>query len=68
LASAVDALIDNIFAYTDAGVPFIVTLRWCGDRAELVIADGGVGLPTNAAAANRSDRVSNGQGLVNSRR
>jgi signal transduction histidine kinase len=64
----VDALIENVLAHTDAGVPFLVSLRQHEGRAELTIADGGDGLSQAVESAVRADQTSGGKGLVKARR
>lgn len=49
LGDVVDICIDNVFAHTDDGVNFAVSLTRQDDQAVLVISDEGPGFPTAAA-------------------
>lgn len=65
LTDVVDVLIDNVFAHTPDGTGFAVSLHTAADRAVLVVADEGPGLP----AGGREQRPgSSGLGLDIARR
>jgi signal transduction histidine kinase len=75
LAACVDALLGNVFAHTDEGVPFSVLLSAAGDGVRLVVADSGPGFPASAggtlagaAERGRSGAGSTGLGLDIARR
>jgi signal transduction histidine kinase len=44
-AAAVDVLLGNVFTHTPEGTGYAVTVRRVGDREQVVVADGGAGLP-----------------------
>jgi signal transduction histidine kinase len=68
LATATDALLENVLAHTPEGVPFTVRLTPTTDGARLEISDDGPGLPDDALIRGRSDRGSSGLGLDIARR
>jgi signal transduction histidine kinase len=68
LAAAVDALLENVVAYTPEGTPFAVSLSTMDGGARLVVSDSGPGLPDGAGVRGRSDRGSTGLGLDIARR
>jgi signal transduction histidine kinase len=68
LAAAVDALLENVIAYTPEGTPFAVSLSTVDGGARLVVSDSGPGLPDGAGVRGRSDRGSTGLGLDIARR
>lgn len=68
LATAVDALVENVIAHTPEGTAFFVGLIATEDGAELTVADDGPGLPADAVVRGRSDRGSSGLGLDIARR
>ncbi len=68
LASATDALLENVFAHTPEGVSFAVHLEPTADGARLEISDDGPGLPDDGLFRGRSDRGSTGLGLDIARR
>jgi signal transduction histidine kinase len=68
LAAAVDALLGNVFAHTDEGVAFSVTLRARPDGAELVVEDHGTGFEPAAERRGVSGAGSTGLGLDIARR
>ena len=68
LAAAVDALLENVVAYTPEGTPFAVSLSTVDGGARLVVSDSGPGLPDGAGIRGRSDRGSTGLGLDIARR
>jgi signal transduction histidine kinase len=60
----VDVLLDNVFAHTDPGVGFGVTVRRTPGLIELVIEDDGPGLPAaDQLGRGRSSAGSTGLGL-----
>ncbi|GGM07565.1 ATP-binding protein [Dactylosporangium sucinum] len=63
LAATVDALLGNVFAHTDEGVGFAVTLRRSGLGAVLVVDDEGPGFPPEAGGRGVSGAGSTGLGL-----
>jgi signal transduction histidine kinase len=63
LAAAVDALLANVFAHTDEGVGFRVTVRVEERQAVLVVADDGPGFGSAVATRGRSGGGSTGLGL-----
>jgi signal transduction histidine kinase len=65
LTDVVDVLIDNVFAHTVDGTPFVVTLTALAGRVSLVVADEGQGL-VGAAPGDRPG--STGLGLDIARR
>lgn len=72
LATAVDALIENVIAHTDEGTAFAVSVRseTADDRPMVVVsvADEGPGLAPGVGVRGRSDRGSTGLGLDIARR
>lgn len=68
LATATDALLENVLAHTPEGVAFAVRLEPSADGARLEISDAGPGLPGDALIRGRSDRGSSGLGLDIARR
>jgi len=68
LATAVDALLENVIAHTPEGTPFAVSLSTVDGGASLVVSDYGPGLPDGAGVRGRSDRGSSGLGLDIARR
>ncbi|MET7401401.1 HAMP domain-containing sensor histidine kinase [Dactylosporangium sp. NPDC005572] len=63
LAATVDALLGNVFAHTDEGAGFAVTLRRSGSGAVLVVDDEGPGFPPAAGGRGVSGAGSTGLGL-----
>lgn len=63
LATALDALLENVFAHTADGVPLAVRLVAEPGGAILQVSDEGPGFEPAAAARGRSDRGSSGLGL-----
>lgn len=63
LASAVDALLENVFAHTADGVAMAVRLAPDAGGAILQVSDEGPGFEPAAAVRGRSDRGSSGLGL-----
>ncbi|WP_432827696.1 sensor histidine kinase [Dactylosporangium sp. CA-092794] len=68
LAAAVDALLGNVFAHTDEGVGFAVTLRAAAGGATLSVEDEGPGFDPAAGARGVSGGGSSGLGLDIARR
>jgi signal transduction histidine kinase len=68
LATAVDALLENVIAHTPEGTDFSVGLFATEDGARLEIGDAGPGIPEDADVRGRSDRGSSGLGLDIARR
>ncbi|SIR06337.1 HAMP domain-containing sensor histidine kinase [Micromonospora avicenniae] len=68
LAAAVDALLGNVFAHTPDGTPFTVRLAVADGQVVLTVADGGPGLPADAARRGASAAGSTGLGLDIARR
>ncbi|MEU4676209.1 HAMP domain-containing sensor histidine kinase [Micromonospora sp. NPDC023737] len=68
LAAAVDALLGNVFAHTPDGTPFTVRLAVADGQVVLTVADGGPGLPADAARRGASPAGSTGLGLDIARR
>ncbi|MER7442350.1 sensor histidine kinase [Micromonospora avicenniae] len=68
LAAAVDALLGNVFAHTPDGTPFTVRLAVADGQVVLTVADGGPGLPADAARRGKSAAGSTGLGLDIARR
>ncbi|WP_432988155.1 HAMP domain-containing protein [Dactylosporangium sp. CA-233914] len=68
LAAAVDALLGNVFAQTEEGIGFAVTLRAEPGRTLLVVADEGPGFDPAAGARGVSGGGSTGLGLDIARR
>jgi signal transduction histidine kinase len=64
LRDVVDILIDNVFAHTDEGVAFSVTLRSAGDRLRLVVADSGCGTGAAPRAGQRPGSTGLGLDIV----
>lgn len=66
LASALDALLENVLSHTPEGTPFGVVLADVPDAdgfVSLEVTDDGPGLPAGAHERGRSDRGSSGLGL-----
>lgn len=66
LASALDALLENVLSHTPEGTAFAVTLADAPDGEDFVsldVVDKGPGLPAGAHERGRSDRGSSGLGL-----
>lgn len=63
LAAAVDALLGNVFAHTDDGTPFAVTLAVEGGFAVLTVADAGPGIAGEMVGRGVSRAGSTGLGL-----
>lgn len=63
LASALDALLENVVAHTPEGTDLALRLQGVGPTAVLTVEDGGPGIPGGAASRGRSDRGSSGLGL-----
>lgn len=68
LAAAVDALLENVIAYTPEGTSFAVRLTRADGGGVLEVSDDGPGLPADAHVRGRSDRGSTGLGLDIARR
>lgn len=68
LATAVDALLENVIAHTPEGTDFSVGLFATEDGARLEVGDAGPGIPDDADVRGRSDRGSSGLGLDIARR
>jgi signal transduction histidine kinase len=70
LADVIDVLIDNVFAYTEEGVPLDVTVAAePGGGASLTVEDGGPGLPSaDVVGRGSSGAGSSGLGLDIARR
>ncbi|MDT4956608.1 MAG: hypothetical protein QOD31_407 [Pseudonocardiales bacterium] len=68
VATATDALLENVLAHTPEGVPFAVRLERTADGARLEVSDEGAGLPDDGLFRGRSDRGSTGLGLDIARR
>ncbi|WP_433615037.1 sensor histidine kinase [Dactylosporangium sp. CA-139114] len=68
LAAALDALLGNVFAHTDEGVGFAVSLRARSGRIELAVQDDGPGFDPAAGARGVSGGGSTGLGLDIARR
>jgi signal transduction histidine kinase len=68
LATATDALLENIVAHTPEGTPFEVRLSAVPGGARLEVSDDGPGLPSAEPIRGRSDRGSSGLGLDIARR
>jgi len=63
LAVALDALIGNVFAHTDDGIPFALHVQVRNDRAVLDIDDSGPGLRSDSDVRGVSSSGSTGLGL-----
>ncbi len=63
LASALDALIENVIAHTPEGSPLAVTLIATVNGGQIDVVDHGLGIPLGATRRGRSDRGSSGLGL-----
>ncbi|WP_238016620.1 HAMP domain-containing sensor histidine kinase [Dactylosporangium sp. AC04546] len=63
LAATVDALLGNVFAHTDEGAGFAVTLKRAERGAVLVVDDEGPGFPAAAGGRGVSGAGSTGLGL-----
>ena len=68
LATAVDALVENVIAHTPEGTPLRVRLFAVPFGAALEVSDEGPGIPADALDRGRSDRGSTGLGLDIARR
>ncbi len=68
LADALDVVFENIFAHTSEEAGYAVSLALDGDRAELVISDGGPGFSTSTAIDRGETTGSTGLGLDIARR
>jgi signal transduction histidine kinase len=68
LATAVDALLENVVAHTPEGTAFAVSLVSSPPGAVLTVGDDGPGLSADASVRGRSDRGSTGLGLDIARR
>jgi signal transduction histidine kinase len=68
LASALDALLGNVFAHTPDGVAVRVTLSTTGGGAVLSVEDDGPGIPAGALVRGTSGSGSTGLGLDIARR
>jgi signal transduction histidine kinase len=68
LATAVDALLQNVIAHTPEGTAYSVRLGREDGAAVLAIGDAGPGIPSDAEQRGRSDRGSSGLGLDIARR
>ena len=63
LATAIDSLLENVFAHTEEGTGLSVALRPTSYGADLLVVDEGPGIPPGALARGQSDRGSSGLGL-----
>jgi len=63
LATALDALIENVVAHTPEGTAFAVVVRDDGGHPVVEVLDDGPGIPPSALSRGRSDRGSTGLGL-----
>lgn len=63
LASALDALLENVIAHTPEGSPLAVTVTATEDGGQIDVTDRGPGIPLGATRRGRSDRGSSGLGL-----
>ncbi|MGI5243931.1 sensor histidine kinase [Dactylosporangium sp. CA-139066] len=68
LAAAVDALLGNVFAHTEEGTGFAVTLRATPGGADLVVEDDGPGIAPGSGERGVSAGGSTGLGLDIARR
>jgi signal transduction histidine kinase len=68
LSAAVDALMENVFAHTEAGVTFSVTVESHESTVSVTVADAGFGLPATVLETRTADRVSRGTGLARATR
>jgi signal transduction histidine kinase len=68
LATALDALLENVIAHTPEGTAFSVRLVAVDGGARLEVCDDGPGLPDSEPVRGRSDRGSSGLGLDIARR
>jgi signal transduction histidine kinase len=50
LEAALDAVIGNVFAHTDAGTEYAVSVARCGDAAVITVDDAGPGISDSVAA------------------
>jgi signal transduction histidine kinase len=64
LRDVVDILLDNVFAHTDEGVAFSVTLQRTGDRVRLEVADSGRGMDESAGPGRRPGSTGHGLDIV----
>lgn len=64
LRDVVDILLDNVFAHTDEGVAFSVTLQPTGDRVRLEVADSGRGMDEGAGPGRRPGSTGLGLDIV----
>jgi signal transduction histidine kinase len=64
LQAAVDVLIENVFAHTERGTPFEVTVAASGDSVVVAVDDGGPGFDPVLAGSGRSGAGSTGLGLA----
>lgn len=63
LGTAIDSLLENVFAHTEDGTALSVALRPTSYGSDLLVVDDGPGIPPGALARGRSDRGSSGLGL-----
>jgi signal transduction histidine kinase len=68
LAAAIDALLENVFAYTPEATPYAVRVTTLPDAVLVEVEDDGPGLSPDMAIRGRSDRGSTGLGLDIARR
>jgi signal transduction histidine kinase len=64
LRDVVDILLDNVFAHTDEGVAFAVTLQRIGERVRLEVADSGRGMGEGNGPARRPGSTGLGLDIV----
>ncbi|MFZ6005879.1 MAG: ATP-binding protein [Actinomycetota bacterium] len=62
-AAMVDVLLGNVFAHTPEGAPYEVTVSRRDGRVELVVEDGGPGMPDGAAVIGRGSSGAGSTGL-----
>lgn len=62
-AAAIDALIGNVFAHTEAGTNFGIAVRRVGPNVEIEVADSGPGFPAGFDPADRGASGGDSSGL-----